>query len=66
MVTKGATWRKDVFKRDKMSKNGAGLQKVRMCFEGEEVSIGRHLPHSPVPVHRGKLHYVKVGKQVLL
>lgn len=45
---------------------GRQEQKVRMCIEGEEVSIGRSLSHTPVPVHRGNLHYVNVGKQVLL
>lgn len=66
MVTKRATGKEDVLNRDKMSANRAGLQRVRMCVEGEEVSISCSLPHAPVPVHRGNLYYVNVGKQVVL
>lgn len=49
MVTKRAGRREDVLKRDKMTEKEAGLQKVRMCDEGEEVTVGRSLPHTPVP-----------------
>lgn len=45
---------------------GRQEEKVRMCIEAEEVSIGRSLSHTPVPVYRGNLHYVNVGKQVVL